>query len=605
MNYAVNNLGFGDIKLGGYAGMLVSFIVNKQYKDAELWKLLVNQFRVHSDVDCDWRGEYWGKLMRGACLNYQATKDKELYAYLTDTVIDLISVQEKNGRLSTYPLEKEFNGWDMWCRKYAIIGLLEYYEICNKKSLKKAVLKAAKRSADYIIKHIGNGKNKKSILETSRFYGGLNSASICRAFAMLYKASGEEKYLDFAHYIVDTGFCKGFDLVNACFTSAYPFQFPVVKAYEMTSCIESLIDLYELEGNQKYLDAAIRFGKKIEESDFTIIGCAGCAGEMFDNSSLTQTEKPKRNMQETCVTVTLMGFYFKLLRITGDAHYADLIERSAYNALFGAVNNENQTMVNSHGNVWVGDDCFVVPHESYPFDSYSPIYMGSRGSNVGGFKQMENDRSYGCCACNGGRGMAITNLFSVLKKDGGLLLNFYNDMEVKTEVGESRVSIKVSANLYKKNKALIKVKGNGSKWPLSLRVPEWADAVKVSINDIETEVDANKGYMTIDKEWSKDKIVIEFKMPAKSHCLNGKIAFTKGPIVLARDRRLDDIEKPLGKKVRDGSAVRMKPFDNKAFASNSAYEFKCGDNIIHLVDYSQAGKDYDDPSSKITVWQNK
>ena len=45
-------------------------------------------------------------------------------------------------------------------------------------------------------------------------------------------------------------------------------------------------------------------------------------------------------MQETCVTVTWIKLCYQLLRITGDSVYADEIEKSVYNALYGAVNTE-------------------------------------------------------------------------------------------------------------------------------------------------------------------------------------------------------------------------------------------------------------------------
>ena len=47
-------------------------------------------------------------------------------------------------------------------------------------------------------------------------------------------------------------------------------------------------------------------------------------------------------MQETCVTVTWMNLFYKLLQMTNDVKYADWMERSALNAMGGAVNTEKQ-----------------------------------------------------------------------------------------------------------------------------------------------------------------------------------------------------------------------------------------------------------------------
>ncbi|MDD4193409.1 MAG: glycoside hydrolase family 127 protein [Mangrovibacterium sp.] len=46
---------------------------------------------------------------------------------------------------------------------------------------------------------------------------------------------------------------------------------------------------------------------------------------------------PVAHYQETCVTATWIKLSQQLLRLTGDARYADAIEQSYYNALLGAM----------------------------------------------------------------------------------------------------------------------------------------------------------------------------------------------------------------------------------------------------------------------------
>ena len=99
------------------------FVTDNQLKNAALWQRFTDQFRLHSDEGKGWRGEYWGKMMRGACLVYSGTQDPELYEILCRTVQDMAQCMEPDGRLSTYPRELEFKGWDMWCRKYVLLGM--------------------------------------------------------------------------------------------------------------------------------------------------------------------------------------------------------------------------------------------------------------------------------------------------------------------------------------------------------------------------------------------------------------------------------------------------------------------------------------------------
>lgn len=85
----------GESKLYGYAGSMVAFTIENQLLDAEKWTLFVEQFRLKPDGEnYGWRGEYWGKMMRGASLTYRATKNEKLYAVLVETIKDMLSVQE-------------------------------------------------------------------------------------------------------------------------------------------------------------------------------------------------------------------------------------------------------------------------------------------------------------------------------------------------------------------------------------------------------------------------------------------------------------------------------------------------------------------------------
>ena len=104
------------------------------------------------------------------------------------------------------------------------------------------------------------------------------------------------------------------------------------------------------------------------ESDFTIIGSSGCTHELFEHSTVRQANTNNCNiMQETCVTVTLMKFFYRLAELTGDSKYVDAFETSLYNAYLGSINTEKVvegTILKEHA------DWDIEP---LPFDSYSPL----------------------------------------------------------------------------------------------------------------------------------------------------------------------------------------------------------------------------------------
>lgn len=289
----------------------MDFIQRRQLLDGKLWKLFVNQFRQGDvdDADRGWRCEYWGKMMRGGCFVWQSNRDPELYEALKATVLDMLSVQDGMGRFSTYSPEKEFDGWDIWGRKYILLGMQYFMEICPDKALNARILHALRCHMDYMVEHLGPAdEGKKEINEATSHWYGLNSSSVLEPVVRMYNLTGEKRYLDFASYIVARG---GTGVANI-FEMAYedkldPWQYPVTKAYEMMSCFEGLLEYYRVTGIEKWKLAVIRFAKRVFASDITVIGCAGCTHELFDHSAVRQLDVTEKGiMQETCVTVTWM-----------------------------------------------------------------------------------------------------------------------------------------------------------------------------------------------------------------------------------------------------------------------------------------------------------
>lgn len=590
-----------DVRLHGIAEAIVRFPEQKQLLDDETWALFVNQFRLHSDAqDEGWRGEYWGKMMRGGCMTYAVTKNEKLYRSLLLTVKDLLTVQEEFGRISTYTADKEFCGWDMWCRKYVMLGLEYFYDICKNQALKRKIVNVLRKQADAIVKRVGNGKNKIPVTQTSGFWGGMNSSSILEPFVKLYNLTQIPKYLNFSKYLVKTGFCKDINLWKAALQNRPPYTYPQTKAYEMMSCFEGLLEYYLVTKEEKYLDAVLRFGELVAETDITIIGCAGCSDELFDHSAEKQTERVDIHMQETCVTVTWMKFNYRLLLLTGESRYADRIERSALNALAGAMNTRDQTMTRSEACVWEGNKLVVDKHESYPFDSYSPLTVNRRGRCVGGYKRLQNGRSYGCCACIGSAGTAITGLFSVLESDGGVYVNLYNACRFTADGGKFEGEL--SANLCRSGNVKIRIRGNG-KYRLGLRIPAWSETFDVCVDGVKAEFLRERGYAVLDREWSENVVTVKLDAKVKLHEQNGKIALTKGPFVLARDSAFfGDISLPVHIVPNAKNEVVAETVQNMNFPSEIALRIPTENGRITVCDYASAGKNYDDETCDITVW---
>ncbi|MEE1049284.1 MAG: glycoside hydrolase family 127 protein, partial [Clostridia bacterium] len=239
----------------------VDFIERNQLYDVALWKKFVDIFRAHDDGRGDWyvswRSEFWGKMMRGASMVTRYTNNNEIYAILENSIRDILSTEDEFGRISGYRVEEEFDYWDLWGRKYVMLGMMYFMEISKDDELNKQIIASMCRQADYIIDRIGNGEDKLDIRKCSRHWEGLNSCSILEPVVRLYRLTGNKKYFEFAEYIISTGFILSDNLIELAYNDVSPHDFPVVKAYEMMSCFEGLLQFYYITGIEKYKTALI------------------------------------------------------------------------------------------------------------------------------------------------------------------------------------------------------------------------------------------------------------------------------------------------------------------------------------------------------------
>lgn len=592
----------GAFKYSGIIDSTIRFIQNVQLKRTDVWKAFVEQFRTAPDSDrLTWKGEFWGKMMRGACFTYQYTKDEELYEILCDTVRDLITTQDSLGRICTYSVEAEFDGWDLWCRKYVLLGFQYFLDICRDDTLRSEIIETMKKHADYIMAHVGSPEEgKKEITSCTRAWMGLNSSSILEPFVRLHVLTGEKKYLDYSEYIVNCGGISEGNIFELAYEDKLcPYEYPTTKAYEMMSCFEGLLEYYRVTKIEKYKTAVVNFAKKVLESDITIIGCSGCTHELFDNSAKRQTATDYNDvMQETCVTVTWMKFCHQVLSITGDSAFADALEISTYNAMLGAVNSYNVENLNG-----------------FPFESYAPLFMDIRAKRSGGYQSMACDvTGYGCCACIGSAGTALMGLSSVMQSADGLYMNLYvpGVVSAKTPMGTD-INIKVDTEYPAKNTVNIFVQNATGEEEFSIyfRIPAWCDKADMTVCGEKVEVTCGK-YAKVSRKWKCcDKISLVFDMPMKvvlppygGSDENSKylVALTRGPLVFARDARFGEVIDSLVDIDYDENMI-VNPVEATCdFDTLLTYKIPNKDGTFFTVcDFQSAGKTWDE-KSYMTVW---
>ena len=545
-------ISLSKIKLNGPLGKALDISVCNRLKKINYTEL-VDPFRFRNETDYKWRCEFWGKTIRSAILAWKYTQDDELLAIIKTTVKDIISTQTSDGCISSYPADKQLLGWDIWGRKYVLAGLLRYYEIVEKSP---EVLNACCKLADNLLEQLD---------DYVFYYGrhcGLAAASILKYILKLYKLNNNEKYLEMARGIIAYGASSRHDMFTDAAENCPPAELANGKAYEMTSCFEGLAEYYNLFPEDKHLQAVLKYYANVRDYEIYITGTGGFkdfCGEYWYSSAKKQTWLHGGSMGETCVTTTWLHYCQYILELTADSTVADEMERSAYNALLGAMKPD--------GTNWIHRNPTPLAAPSYKIQSEP---------------QMPDFGDYDCCLAQGPEGLAtaVNNAFSAKDK---LYINFYEDAQVDFSVKNCNISMTLSGNYPVENSVKIKFDmAEKTEFSLALRIPAWSENTVIKLNGKIFTPEKGK-YFEIEQQWSPEteiEIIFDMKLQKISAPGNADyFAFKRGPIVLAQDSRLDK-------------------------NSEDKFLFTTESDGRKLCDYASAGNEFS-PENTLQVWFRK
>ena len=602
----------GDVRLKGYLGDRLDAMILRHVVGTDV-DYITAPFLEKTERRNWWQSEFWGKWMHSAVpyakLELESGVGEKLKSKIERGIERMLASQEPSGYIGNYPDELRCGeGWDVWGMKYTMMGLLHYFDAHRNNAGKreegrgkseeergKKVLDACKRLCDYVIAELGpNGKRGRELWQTGN-WSGYASSSILEPVMWLYKRTKDQKYLDFATYLVkgmtepESGprlldlALKGVSVADRNgygnkpeAHGGYVMKHNRWKSYEMMSCYQGFLEYYEVTGRKDLFEAALKTAEDIVKEEINLAGGCACSEAWFHGAR--KQHLPYVRLQETCVTTTWLRFCEKLLDLTGDPKWADELERTFYNAYLAA--------------------------------------MKADGAEFAGYTPLSGNRYHGqhhcfmhtdCCTANGPRGFLcfLKELFRT--KGESMLLNFYASALVKGTLSDGR---KVAFDMYslypRSNKArLVSHTENVGEVPLLLRIPAWSARTEVKLNGKALAGVTPGRYFTVKHNWQLgDVLEVSFDMPVVAHLLEGNVAFTRGPVLLARDSRFadGDLMEPFRKQIRDGekmptfAAVRAPSDDiwmafSAALPIGSHHENPEGalPTTVFFCDYASAG----------------
>ena len=544
----------GNVKLRGPLGEKLERMIRSRVIGVDI-DYLASVFEEKTERQGWWQTEFWGKFMHAAEAYQVYEPSEELKGKIARGVETVLASQEADGYIGNYPEELRCGeGWDVWGMKYTMLGLLHHYDGTGD----ERALGAAKRLCDYLIREIGPGGRRGVELWQTGNWSGYASSSVLEPVVWIYERTKEKKYLDFAAYIVkgmseaEAGprlvdlALKGVSVADrngygnkAEAGGGYVQKHNRWKAYEMMSCYQGMLDYAAIVGREDLKSAAVKTAEDIVKEEVMLSG--GCSASEAWFHGARKQHLPFVHMQETCVTTTWMRFCEKLLEVTGEARWADEIERTFYNVYLGALKGDGTK-----------------------FTAYVPM-NGNRSEGMN-HCFMHTD----CCSANAPRGFLcfLKKLFYV--KDDAAVFNFYASSNVKGKLANGKGVAFEMYTLYPRENfvRIVSHTEGAGKVPLKVRIPAWAKGkVKVELNGKELGGAKAGTYFTIEHEWKMGDVVwMEFEMPVVAHTIAEVkphyVAFTRGPILLARDSRFEDGD--LMEVFREGSVVDGQVMENFA-----------------------------------------
>ena len=434
--------------------------IRSDYAKNVIYRETEEQFRIQDDdktVVGMWRGEFWGKWVISACRAARYAHDEELKAFLHKAALSLLSLAREDGYLGTYRApenifpcdrqkakaavgwESDWN-WNLWCRKYTLWGLIECYDLSGD----EAILRGAARSADQMIAMLERMHVRTR--ETGTFCG-MPSGSILKPMLLLYRRTGEERYLTFARQIADDwerpdGAAPNL-ITNALSGKPvhtwYPHPEKWAKAYEMMSCFDGILELYRVTGVSRYLTAAERFYEELYAQEQNILFSVGFNDQFANGSACINS------LSEPCDIIHWMRLCSELYLLTGNIRYIETLERAYYNPFLAAAFRDGK---------W-GARC---------------VRTAGRPLVATGQASMRYSH---CCVNNMPRGfLNACELYAVTDGEK-IFCNLYTDYEGTLSAISGSVHVKISGTYLRDGQVKVSVDTAGP-CVVCLRIPAWS-----------------------------------------------------------------------------------------------------------------------------------
>jgi len=369
----------------------------------------------------------------------------------------------------------------------------------------------------------------------------INPSMVMGALEM-YRETGDRKFQELARMVIDNRgkYPGGSD--------NWQDRIPLSEETEVighavwyTYLYAGAADLFMETGNNTLMTALERLWEDLVEHKLYIHGGTSAsyrnygirkdgdiwkAMEVYESAGLPYQQPNAFGYNETCGQVGNFMWNYRMLMISGDPRYAEIMENEMFNGFLGSMGQDGKSFFYVNPLRWHGKEQLLL--------SSSSLHRGVPGSeNIGT-----------CCPTNFSRTMVELQSMIYSKSEEGLWVHHYGS----NQFDDGEWSLEQTTDYPWEGLIELVIRNMPENKALFVRIPEWADNAKISVNDHTDYKPGPSTYFKIEGLGSgANRIVIDFPMKARLMSGNPKIeetlnqvAVKRGPLLFA----LEEIDLP-------------------------------------------------------------
>lgn len=482
------------------------------------------------------------KTLEAAAYVYAITKDPALDRMLDEAAAVIAKAQAPDGYISTFiqighgqftwgeggdspyfPYSGE-KRWQSPKRHelYNMGHLLTLGCIHHRATGKTTFLNIARKTADhlYSVFHTRDPRLAHFCFNPSNIMG----------LVELYRVTGEKKYLELAGIFVDMrGSQPGGTEENQTRTPFRDEKEAVGHAVTAPYLYAGAADVYAETGEKALWTALERIWKNVAYQKMYLTGGTSAIhtgvtpqGDPTTESFGREYELPNLTAyNETCANLAFGMWNWRMLGLTGEARYADLLETVLYNGGLSGLSADGTHFCYSNPLRWYGRETKLLKNDTH-----------TRLTYLGCF----------CCPPNVVRIIASVGGWAYGVSNEGVWVNLYGGNELNTALPDgTKVRLTQETDYPWDGRVKLVVQSTTAKeYAVMLRIPDWAEGTSVAVNGQPAAVTITPGqYAAVKRAWQVGD-VITLDLPLRTRLVGahprveetrGQVAVQRGPVV--------------------------------------------------------------------------